>query len=92
LLGASRTGRDHLVEQAGSLSVIQGDWKYIEPGKGAKIEKNTNIELGNDPHPQLYNLADDIGEKQNVASRYPEKVVQLAGLLKRIREQGRSRR
>ena len=92
LLGKAKTGRDHLVEQAGSLSVVQGDWKYIEPGKGAKIEKNTNIELGNDPQPQLYNLADDIGEKENLAARYPERVEQMAGLLKRIREQGRSRR
>jgi arylsulfatase A-like enzyme len=91
LLGESKTGRDHIVEHAGVLSLIQGQWKYIEPGKGPKINKNTNTELGNDSQPQLYNLADDIGEKRNLADQYPAKVGELAALLKKIRDQGRSR-
>jgi arylsulfatase A-like enzyme len=91
LLGTSRTGRDHLVEQAGALSVIQGEWKYIEPNGGPKIEKNTDMELGNDPQPQLYNLTRDIGETRNLAADYPKKVEELAGLLKKIRDQGRTR-
>ncbi len=91
LVGESQTGRDHLVEQAGTLSLIQGPWKYIEPSSGARFNKYTNTELGNDPQPQLYNLAADIGEKQNLADQYPEKVKQLAALLAKLREQGRSR-
>ena len=91
LLGTSKAGRDHFVEQAGALSLIRGDWKYIEPNKGAKIEKNTNIELGNDLEPQLYNLAADIGEKRNLAAQYPERAAEMADLLRKIREQGRSR-
>jgi arylsulfatase A-like enzyme len=91
LLGRSPDGRDHLVEHAGTLSLIQGDWKYIEPGKGARFNKNTNTELGNDPQPQLYNLRDDLGEKNNLAAQNPEKVQEMAALLRRIREKGRSR-
>jgi len=91
LLGKSKTGRDHLVEHAGALSLIKGQWKYIEPNNGPKINKNTNTELGNDPQPQLYDLAEDIGEKQNVAGQHPDKVEELAALLKKIRDQGRSR-
>ena len=91
LLGNSDAGRPHLVEQAGALSVIVGDWKYIEPSKGRKVSVETNIELGNDPEPQLYNLANDIGERHNVAAGYPDKVRELAEALRRIREQGRSR-
>ncbi len=91
LLGRSKTGRDHIVEHAGTLSVIKGQWKYIEPGKGAKFNRNTNTELGNDPQPQLYNLADDIGEKHNLAERYPTKVRELADALRTVRERGRSR-
>jgi arylsulfatase A-like enzyme len=91
LLGTSKVGRDHFVEQAGALSLIQGEWKYIEPNKGARIEKNTNIELGNDFQPQLYNLAEDIGEKRNLAALYPKKVEEMADLLKKVREQGRTR-
>lgn len=91
LLGRAQTGRDHLVEHAGALSLIQGDWKYIEPGKGARVNKPTNTELGNDPEPQLYNLKDDLGEKNNVAARHPDKVKEMAALLERIRTEGRSR-
>ncbi|MBN2593757.1 MAG: arylsulfatase [Sedimentisphaerales bacterium] len=91
LLGKSLAGRDHLVEHANVLSLIKGDFKYIEPGKGPKISKNTNIELGIDPQPQLYNLRDDIGEKHNIASEHPEIVEELAALLSRIRNDGRTR-
>ncbi len=92
LLGASDSGRDHLVEQAGALSLIQGDWKYIEPHKGARINSESNIELGNDPQPQLYNLRDDLGEKENLASRYPAKVEEMASRLRQIRDQASTRR
>jgi arylsulfatase A-like enzyme len=91
LLGKSPVGRDHLVEHANVLSLIKGDFKYIEPGKGPRINKNTNIELGIDPQPQLYNLKDDIGEKHNIASEHPEIVKELANLLKEIRNDGHTR-
>lgn len=91
LLGEEPMGRDYLVEHAGTLSLIQGHWKYIESGKGAKFNKNTNTELGNDTAPQLYNLLDDLGEKNNLATQNPEKVKKMAALLQRIREEGRSR-
>jgi arylsulfatase A-like enzyme len=91
LLGRSKTGRDHLVEHAGTLSLISGQRKYIEPGSGPKMNKNTNTELGNDPRPQLYDLAVDLGEKRNVAGERPDLVREMAAQLKKIRDQGRSR-
>jgi arylsulfatase A-like enzyme len=91
LLGRSPTGRDHLVEHAGVLSLIHGHWKYIEPGRGPKINRNVNIELGNDPQPQLYDLRNDLGERHNLAKEHPERVNEMAALLKKIREDGRSR-
>ena len=91
LLGKSPVGREHLVEHAGILSLIKGDFKYIEPRKGPKVNKNTNIELGTAPKPQLYNLRNDLGEKNDVASEHPEIVKELGGLLKKIRADGRSR-
>lgn len=81
-LGKDKKGRDYLVEHAGTFSIIKGDWKYIEPSKGAKKSVETNTELGNDPQPRLYNLAKDIGEKNNVAGSNLEKVKELEGLLK----------
>ena len=91
LLAESPAGRDHLVEHAGTLSLIKGDWKYIEPGKGQKLNKSTNTELGNDPEPQLYDLKTDIGEKHNVAAEHPEIVKEMAALLAKIRNDGRTR-
>jgi hypothetical protein len=39
------------------------------------------IETGNAAEPQLYNLKDDVGEKHNLATQYPEKVKELDSLL-----------
>jgi len=91
LIGRLSSGRDHLVEHAGTLSLIKGHWKYIEPSDGAKIARNVNIELGNDPQPQLYNLKNDLGEKHNLADKHPEMVKELASMLEKIRSDGRSR-
>ncbi len=91
LLGKSDSGRDQVVEHAGTLSLIKGRWKYIEPSTGPKMNKNTNTELGNDPRPQLYDLAVDLGERQNVAVEHPDLVREMAAQLKKIRDQSRSR-
>jgi arylsulfatase A-like enzyme len=85
LLGASTSGRDLLVEQARTLSIRQGQWKYISPNDGPKINEPTNTELGNDPEPQLYDLSDDIGETKNLAQENPGKVKELAAKLEEIR-------
>ena len=91
LLGESKSGREHLVEHAGALALRRGPWKYIEPSGGQKIMRNTNTETGNDRDGQLYNLADDPGEKKNLAAGNQEKARELSGLLRKIREQSRSR-
>jgi arylsulfatase A-like enzyme len=91
LLGRSATGRDHIVEHAGTLALVRGDWKYIQPSTGQPINKNTGIELGNDAAPQLYNLKTDPGERRNVAAQHADVVKELSALLQKIRQAGRSR-
>lgn len=91
LLGQSRQGRDHLVEHAGGLSLIQGDWKVIEARKGPKTNLTGN-ELGNNETPQLFNLAEDIGEKNDLAARYPDRVKSMLAEIARIRATPRTRR
>jgi len=91
LLGRSKTGREWLVEHSGRLTIIKGDWKFIEPGPGVELEVNTNTETGNDPLPQLYNLKTDIGEKNNVASKNQVIVKELTDLLQKIKDDGRTR-
>jgi arylsulfatase A-like enzyme len=91
LLGKDKTGREHLVEQATSLSLRIGNWKYIEPNRGAKISAYTNVEMGHDPNGQLYDLASDLGETRNVAAQHPDKVKAMSERLQKIRQDGRSR-
>jgi arylsulfatase A-like enzyme len=91
LLGQTRTGREHLVQQAAVLSLRQGAWKYIEPGRGPKINVNTNTEMGNDPAGQLYDLSRDFGERENLTAREPDKMKEMAARLEQIKQAGRSR-
>ena len=82
-LGKDAKGRDYIIEQAGSLCVSDGEWKYISPSKGASYNKLTNTELGNSKEEQLYNLTQDIGEKKNLATEHPEIVAKLKAILEK---------
>ena len=90
-LGKSSTGRQVLVQQGGAFSLVKNNWKYIEPSQGQKVAALTNVETGNDTEVQLYDLKNDIGEKNNLAVSHPEIVKELSGLLVKIRQDGRSR-
>ena len=83
LLGQDHKGRSYIVQQSvyDTYSIIIGDWKYIAPHAGPAFDKFTGIELGNSSEPQLYNLKNDIGEKNNVAKEHPTIVKQLADQL-----------
>jgi arylsulfatase A-like enzyme len=90
LLGDSAEGRAQLVQHsAGTLALVRGPWKYIAPSRGAAVNQNVNIELGNDPLAQLYDLARDPGERNNLAAERPELVSELAAELERLRGAGR---
>lgn len=93
LLGKNQHDRTYVIEQAvgGTLSLIKGGWKYIEPSNGPKMNTDTNTELGNDPQPQLYGLNTDLGETKNLAAQHPQIVRELAALLKSVQEKKQSR-
>ncbi|HEX9151976.1 MAG TPA: arylsulfatase [Flavobacterium sp.] len=87
MLGKSSKGRTILVEQGlESLAIVQGNWKYIEPNNGPSMNVATNTELGNDQLPQLYDLSNDIGEKNNIAEQHFQEVSNLSQLLQKIKE------
>jgi arylsulfatase A-like enzyme len=83
LLGYEKKGCEYVIKQNLhlALSIIQNDWKYIEPNNAAPKSNETNIELGNSKTPQLYNLKKDIGEQNNLAEQFPEKLLELKFLL-----------
>ena len=74
------------MQQGGALSIVKDGWKYIAPGSGPRLLALTNIESGNSPAPQLYSLQQDLGEQNNLAAKYPEKVKELAQLLATLKE------
>jgi arylsulfatase A-like enzyme len=84
LLGGPReSGRDHLIEHAGGLAFRKGPWKFVPHSpKSGPPDPARN---------QLFNLAEDPGEKKNVAEQHPDQVKDLSEALERLRKSGRSR-
>ena len=63
----------------GIPAVRKGPWKYIPeraPGDSTPV--------------QLYNLADDLSEKKNLAASMPARVTEMKALLERLISDGRS--
>ncbi len=85
LLGQFSEGRQSLVEQGATIGFRKGNWKLLEPKKGPKISKNTNVALGNAPEAQLYDLSRDLGEQTDLASQHPERVAAMAKELQAIK-------
>ncbi|MEM7657030.1 MAG: arylsulfatase [Bacteroidota bacterium] len=73
--GEKETGREELVLEATSRTALrQGDWIMIPPYGGPPINRQVNIELGNDPAYQLYDLSQDLSQQQNLAESAPEQL------------------
>lgn len=81
--GKDSVGRAYLIKSSGTLSVLEGNFKYIKAGKGAKRNSLVNIELGNDEVDQLYDLSIDKGERNNIAESNPQKVMELKAILEK---------
>lgn len=70
-LGHDPAGLDEMVEEAlGRLALRQGNWKLIDKGKSV----------------QLYNLANDPSEQNDVTERHPDRVKQMRKRLQAIKE------
>lgn len=91
LMGITKQGRGTYIEQGRSLALVDSGWKYIVPHPGPAMLKDVQIESGLSLAPRLDHLEKDLGEKINLASRYPEKVQRMATMLDRIRHKGYSR-
>ena len=79
LTGKRKTGRNFFYfDKAG---VRKGKWKYLKPNAyfyGYAVEDNRK------KNDELYNLEIDIGETNNSAKKFPEKVAELKELMLKI--------
>ncbi len=73
LEGGNRETQDTIFRTRPGSALRSGDWKLIQ------YFENNDIEL--------YNLANDIGEKKNLAETNPEKAAELLDVLEKWREQ-----
>jgi arylsulfatase A len=92
LLGKSKTSRKVMLEEAFTMALRQGDWKYIAPVAASTPEwlKNKKVATGLGKEVQLYNLKTDPSEQNNIAEQNPEKIKELQAKLKEI-EKGTTR-
>lgn len=89
LLGRSKRGRKYIVEEANVLAIRKGQWKLIDnrqkPGRPLAAGATSDMS-----HFQLYDLAKDISESENVAHLHPDLVHELAAKLEEVRKLNRS--
>jgi arylsulfatase A-like enzyme len=85
LLGASPTGRDQFVEHANVLALRDGPWKYIEPSH-AKRNTPAHTASGAVPSGWLYDLADDLGETNDLLRAQADRGGKLFEELKAVRQ------
>jgi arylsulfatase A len=87
LRGEDKPIREHAVSQSsgGVLALRSGSWKLVF-GKGSGGWSKGTVQTPG----QLYNLADDIGEKNNLYAKYPERVAEMTALMEKIIREGRS--
>ncbi len=85
-MGRQLSGRSELMlEATGRTALRKGEWVLIPPYMGPAVSKNVNIELGNAPDYQLYNLDDDPGEQNNLAESRPDKLKEMISTYNTIR-------
>lgn len=82
---------------ANKYAIREGDWLLVDTRSGysrKNIHKQWEKKHGYNPEGNqkayLYNLKKDVGQKNNIIDKHPEKAKQLRALLEKIREQGYS--
>jgi len=85
LLGKEHQGRSEMVLEGMQYKKVFRDqrYAYIPPHDDDFICQYTGNEKGNLSRPQLYDLHDDLGQLNNLAELYPEKVTEFAAALER---------
>ena len=79
LLGEKQRKHDYLYwefsEKGGAQAIRKGNFKAIK----RNVSRNPNVEI------ELYNLADDLAERKNIAVEYPDIVQDMKKLFAQAR-------
>ena len=96
--GESASARDTVVHNtnANGYALRHGDWVLIATKTGGVSKVPEWFDQANDYSKntlpgELYNLRDDLSQRQNLYAEHPEKVQELSGLLEQIRARGQVR-
>ncbi|HDS07863.1 MAG TPA: hypothetical protein ENO05_09575 [Bacteroides sp.] len=81
-LGKKASGRQYLIGEGNSLSLRKGDWKYIAQGPDAEPGRQDQ---------QLFHLASDVGENNDLSNVHPERTAAMATLLREMTEEAGTR-
>ena len=79
-----------------AYAIRDGDWVLVDAKSGYHSPRKKDWEKKHDypseerKTPKLFNLKEDIGQRNDLAPNMPDKVKELQSLLKKIREQGYS--
>lgn len=91
LEGGNESARHQLVMRSsgGVYAVRNGDWKLIQgKGSGGFMDRYDPEIIENNPYEgQLYNLSNDLAEKENLYEQHPEKVQELTTELENLLNQ-----
>lgn len=79
LLGNRDTGRDYFYFH--NAGVRKGDWKYL---KSDAHFHGYAVDDAREPIEELYNLESDLGERTNLAKKFPERVAELKSLMESL--------
>jgi arylsulfatase A-like enzyme len=88
LLDSSKNARKEMLEESFTLTLRSGKWKYVAPFNGTTpdwLANKTAIENGLQEHAQLFDISNDVNEKNNIAAQYPEVVNKLQQRLEAIK-------
>ncbi|WP_373493882.1 arylsulfatase [Aquiflexum sp.] len=89
LLGKSTDGREEVILEATTRTALRsGDYIMIPPYDGPAVNTFVNIELGNDSEYQLYNIAQDPGQQNNLAEEESDVLKKLIARFEELRGSG----
>jgi arylsulfatase A len=82
--------------RADQFAIRSGDWILLDTthgymsGRNAAWENKYGYKKDDNKIGQLFNIKEDIGQKNNIIDKYPEKAKELKALMQKIRQQGYS--